>query len=120
MFTRSEILDRTMRDSVLRIVDRSTIGRSRMLVSGPFCLFGFCRGMRMPSPRSNGCPSSIAWLKMSASGAQTMSAEYFQSSPATSSGPLARLLLSRWRASLTSRSVMGYESGPLGMSSLAV
>ena len=73
MFTRSEILNRTMRDSVLRIVDKSTIGR--MLDIGPFCLLGFCIGMRMPSPRSKGCPSSIAWLKMSASGAQTMSAE---------------------------------------------
>ena len=58
-----------MRDSVLRIVDRSTIGH--MLVSGPFCLLGFCKGMRTPSPKSRGCPSSIAWLKMSASGAQT-------------------------------------------------
>ena len=95
MFTRSEILDSTMRDSVLRIVDRSTIGR--MLVNGPFCLLGFCRGMRMPSPRSKGCPSSSAWLKISASGAHTMSAHYFQSSPATSSGPLAWLLLRRWR-----------------------
>ena len=77
-----------MRDSVLRIVDRSTIGC--MLVNGPFYLFGFCKGMRIPSPRSMGCPS-IAWLKMSARGAQTMSAEYFHSSPATLSGPLARL-----------------------------
>ena len=63
-------------------------------------------------------PSAIAWLKMSASGAHTMSAEYFHSSPATLSGQLARLLLRRWRASLTSRSVMGFESGPLGMSSI--
>ena len=94
-----------MRDSVLQIVDRSTI--ERMLVSGPFCLLGFCKGMRIPSPKSSGCPSSIAWIKMSASGAQTTSAEYFKSSPVTSSGPLARLLLRRWRASLTSRSVMG-------------
>lgn len=70
----------------------------------------------MPSPKSNGCPSSSAWLKMSANGAQATSAEYFQSSPATSSGPLAQLF-QRWRSSFTSRFVMGNESDPLGMSS---
>ena len=51
---------------------------------------------------------------MAANGAQTTSAAYFQRSSGISSGPLAQLLLRRWRASLTSRSVMGYESGLLG------
>ena len=55
---------------------------------------------------------------MAANGVQTTSATYFHRSSGISSGPLAQLLLRQWRASLTSRSVMGYESDPFGMSSL--
>lgn len=46
-----------------------TIGR--MLVNGPFCVLSFCRGMRIPSPRSKGCLPLPAWLKMSRTGEQT-------------------------------------------------
>ena len=42
----SAILDRTINENALRIVDSSTMGRT--LVSGPGGLPGFCRGMRVP------------------------------------------------------------------------
>ena len=44
------ILDRTINDITLRIVDSSTMGCT--LASGPSGLPGFCRGMRVPRPKS--------------------------------------------------------------------
>ena len=43
LLTQSAILNSTIRESALRIVDSSTMGRT--LVSGPFGLPGFCRGI---------------------------------------------------------------------------
>ena len=57
----SVILDSTIRESALHIVDSSTMGRT--LVSGPFGLPGFCRGIGMPWPKSNTIPVVPDWIR---------------------------------------------------------
>ena len=55
---KTAILDRTINDNALRIVDSSTMGCT--LASEPSGLPGFCRGMRVHRSKSYGCHSSNA------------------------------------------------------------
>ena len=95
------------RERALRIELSNTMGLR--LVTGPFALFGFESGTRIPAPMiaDKLLPRATAELIMLATALASSSGLYLSNSLGMLSGPHAFPLDIRWKAVETSKSVIG-------------